>query len=349
MSLDPAEAPNASAREEVQRINLALEMGDNVMLYLDDIQHCNPELLQRFIPLCDATRRIEGVWKSQPRTYDLRGRKVAVVMVGNPYTESGQRFQIPDMLANRADVYDLGEIIGDSREAFELSYLENCMTSNTVLQPLARCSNQDQRALIDAASRNTTEGLQLESNLSPDQTSEMMSVLRKLHRVRDVVLTMNREYIRSAAQADDYRTEPPFKLQESYRNMNRIAEKIVPVMNDTELETLILSSYQQDAQTLSRDGESNMLKFRELLGIQSADERQRRESIKYTFAERSRLRGLSGEDSTAQVLSSLMGLRDGLESIRKALGDSVAAAYESQKKLPTPELPEQRVIVRQGA
>lgn len=66
------------AREEVQRINLALEMGDNVMLYLDDIQHCNAELLQKFIPLCDATRRIEGVWEGQPRTYDLRGRKVVV-------------------------------------------------------------------------------------------------------------------------------------------------------------------------------------------------------------------------------------------------------------------------------
>ncbi len=38
-SLDPAEAPNAAAREEIERLNLALEMGDNVMLYLDDIQH----------------------------------------------------------------------------------------------------------------------------------------------------------------------------------------------------------------------------------------------------------------------------------------------------------------------
>ncbi len=116
-SLDPAEAPNASAREEVNRINLALEMGDIVMLYLDDIQHCDPEHFRKFIPLCDATRKIEGVWNGQPKSYDLRGRKVAVVMAGNPYTESGQRFQIPDMLANRADVYNLGEIIGDSREA----------------------------------------------------------------------------------------------------------------------------------------------------------------------------------------------------------------------------------------
>ena len=43
-SLDPDAAPNSAAREELIRLNLALAMGDNVMLYLDDIQHCNPEL-----------------------------------------------------------------------------------------------------------------------------------------------------------------------------------------------------------------------------------------------------------------------------------------------------------------
>ena len=36
-------------------------MGDNVMIYLDDIQHCHPEFLQKFISLCDAQRKIEGV------------------------------------------------------------------------------------------------------------------------------------------------------------------------------------------------------------------------------------------------------------------------------------------------
>ena len=42
-SLDPDSAPNSGAREEVKKLNLSLEMGDNVMIYLDDIQHCNPE------------------------------------------------------------------------------------------------------------------------------------------------------------------------------------------------------------------------------------------------------------------------------------------------------------------
>ncbi|NEE47637.1 hypothetical protein G3M55_23890, partial [Streptomyces sp. SID8455] len=70
--------------------------------------HTSPELLQKFIPLCDATRRIEGVRDGEPRSYDLRGKRFAVCMAGNPYTESGEQFRIPDMLANRADVWNLG-------------------------------------------------------------------------------------------------------------------------------------------------------------------------------------------------------------------------------------------------
>lgn len=341
-SLDPSEATNASAREEVNRINMSLEMGDNTMLYLDDIQHCNVELLQKFIPLCDATRRIEGVWNGVSKTYDLRGRKFVVVMAGNPYTETGDRFQIPDMLANRADVYNLGEIIGNSAEAFEQSYLENCLTSNPTLQPLARCSNADQRKILAASRSNSMEGIELESNLSTDTINEMLVVLRKLQRVRDVVLTMNQAYIRSAAQSDDYRTEPLFKLQGSYRNMNRIAEKVVPVMNDMELERLIQSSYQQDAQTLSRDSESNLLKFAELLGTLTPAEQRRWNDIKKTFVEKSRLKGLSGEDSTAQFLSSLLGLKDGLESIRSVLDTAVTSKAAAEAELPR----DPRVIVQ---
>ncbi|MCA9192773.1 MAG: DNA repair ATPase [Planctomycetales bacterium] len=323
-SLDPAEATNAAAREEVQRINMALEMSDNVMLYLDDIQHCNPELLQKFIPLCDATRRIEGVWEGQPKSYDLRGKRIAVVMAGNPYTESGERFQIPDMLSNRADIYNLGEIIGESREAFELSYIENCLTSNPVLQPLARCSSHDQRAVIRAAERGSAAGIELESTLSPDQVSDCISVLQKLLTVRDVVLRVNRAYIRSAAQADAYRTEPPFKLQGSYRNMNRIAERVVPVMNSNELLGLVIANYEQDAQTLTRDGESNLLKFKELIDRLTKEETERWEQIKFAYVESVRLQGISGEDSTAQVLRTMAGLRDGLESIRRTLAQAIA-------------------------
>lgn len=328
-SLDPDEAPNAAAREEVQRLNLALEMGDNVMLYLDDIQHTHPELLQKFISLCDATRKIEGVRNGQTRTYDLRGRRVAVVMAGNPYTESGDRFQVPDMLSNRADVYNLGEIIGDSSEAFEMSYLENALTSNVVLAPLSTCPPEDARKIIQAAMRDSIDGMELESKLSMDQVREMFEVMRKLLRVRDVVLKVNRAYIRSAAQADAYRTEPPFKLQGSYRNMNRMAEKVASVMNDAELQSLIVSSYEQDAQTLTTDNEANVLKFKELMGILSAEEKKRWDAIKYAYLESVRMSGLDSDDHAGQLMRQLASMRDGLESIRQVISKAISVTDTS--------------------
>jgi len=327
-SLDPAEAPNAAAREEVERINLALEMGDNVMLYLDDIQHTHPELLQKFISLCDGTRRIEGVRAGKTKTYDLRGRRFAVIMAGNPYTESGDRFQIPDMLANRADVYNLGEIIGDASEPFEMSYLENCLTSNEFLAPLAAGDPDDARALIRSAQRDSLESLELKGNWSADQVRSMFEVLRKLIRVRDCVLKVNRAYIRSAAQADSYRTEPPFKLQGSYRNMNRMAEKVVPVMNDSELRSMIFSSYEQDAQTLTTDNEANLLKLKELLAELTPTERERWDAIKYAFVENVRMSGINTEDTSGQVLRQLASMRDGLESIRQVIARAIASQGE---------------------
>lgn len=331
-SLDPAEAPNAAAREEIERLNLALEMGDNVMLYLDDIQHTHPELLQKFISLCDATRKIEGVRNGRTRTYDLRGRRVAVVMAGNPYTESGDRFQIPDMLSNRADVYNLGEIIGDQADAFENSYLENCLTSNSTLAPLSSAPPQDARQIILAAKRDSIEGIDLQSGLPLDQVRDMFEVTRKLMRVRDVVLKVNRAYIRSAAQADAYRTEPPFKLQGSYRNMNRIAERVAPVMNDSELQTLIISNYEQDAQTLTTDNEANVLKFKELMGILNPEESQRWDAIKYAFVENVRMAGMNSEDQVGQVMRQLASMRDGLESIRQVIAKAIAVEDHSSEE-----------------
>ena len=49
------------------------------------------------------------------------------------------------------------------------------------------------------------------------------------------------------------------------------------------------------------------------------DEQRRWSSIKSTFSQKTRLKGLSGEDSTAQVLGSVMSLRDGLDAIQHAL------------------------------
>ncbi|HEX5199055.1 MAG TPA: DNA repair ATPase, partial [Actinoplanes sp.] len=225
-SLDPAAAPNATARQEVEKISFALEMGNNVLLYLDDIQHTSPELLQKFISLCDAQRQMEGIWDGSTKTYDLRGKRFAVCMAGNPYTESGQRFRIPDMLANRADVWNLGDVLSGKADLFEMSYLENALTSNPVLAPLATRSAADLPLLVRLASGDASvRPDRLSYAYSAAELDQVLSVLRKMRHVQRVVLRNNQAYIASAAQDDSSRTEPPFRLQGSYRNMNKLAER----------------------------------------------------------------------------------------------------------------------------
>ncbi len=322
-SLDPSEAPNATAKEELEKLNLSLEMGDNVMIYLDDIQHCNPEFLQKFISLCDAQRKIEGVWRGRTRTYDLRGKKVCVVMAGNPYTESGEKFQIPDMLANRADTYNLGDIIGDQSEAFEMSYIENSLTSNAVLARVASRASKDIYSILRLANSGDREGIELEGNYSTEELNEIVSVLKKMLVVRDVILRVNAEYIASAAQADDYRTEPPFKLQGSYRNMNKLAEKVLPIMNDEELRSMILAHYEGESQTLTTGAEANMLKFREMFDFATEEELARWKDIKDTFCRNQKFRGMDSSDSMTQAVTMLGDLGDGITRLREDIGSGL--------------------------
>ncbi|MDX1907869.1 MAG: DNA repair ATPase [Bacteroidia bacterium] len=311
-SLDPAAAPNAAAREELERLNLAWEIGDNVMLYLDDIQHCNPEFLQKFISLCDAQRKIEGVYRGVSRTYDLRGRRFAVVMAGNPYTESGEAFSIPDMLANRADTYNLGDILGNTRDLFGLSYLENAITSNPVLQPLGSSPPEDLQTLFRIAATGNREGVQWVSNIGESEVNEAVTVLQKLARIRDVVMLVNQAYIQSAAQAEAYRTEPRFLMQGSYRNMNKMAEKVLAAMNDTELDTLILSHYTSESQTLTRDAEANLLKCKMICGYATPEDEARWQQILETF----RRNHLLSADRMGQIVQQLGLLAENLAGIR---------------------------------
>nr|BFE47596.1 DNA repair ATPase [Saccharothrix mutabilis subsp. capreolus] len=292
-SVDPADAPNATARQEVEKISFALEAGNNVLLYLDDIQHTSPELLQKFISLCDAQRRMEGVWDGRTRTYDLRGKRFAVCMAGNPYTESGQRFRIPDMLANRADVWNLGDVLSGREDLFALSYIENALTSNAVLAPLSTRDRGDVDLLVRMARGEEVRSDQLGHPYTAVELEQVLSVLRKLLRVQEVVLANNQAYIASAAQSDASRVEPPFQLQGSYRNMNKLAEKVVPVMNDAELMAVIDDHYLGEAQTLTSGAEANLLKLAELRGTLTAEQARRWAEVKSAYL---RARALGGAD-----------------------------------------------------
>ncbi|WP_344259809.1 DNA repair ATPase [Streptomyces sodiiphilus] len=288
-SLDPAAAPDAAARREIEKLNFGLEMGNNVFLYIDDIQHTSPELLQRFIPLCDAQRRIDGVRAADgvPATYDLRGKRFAICMAGNPFTESGTRFRVPDMLANRADVWNLGDVLSGREELFALSHIENALTSNPVLAPLAARERGDIDLLVRLARGDeSVTADRLSHPYTPADLEQILSVLRKLLHVQRVTLTVNAAYIASATQDDAHRTEPPFLLQGSYRNTNKLAERIVPVMNDEELEALIDDHYLAEAQTLTTGAEANLLKLAELRGRMSPEQAERWEHIKAAFRSR---------------------------------------------------------------
>ncbi|MEU7863744.1 DNA repair ATPase [Nonomuraea sp. NPDC049141] len=301
-SLDPAEAPDATARQEVEKISFALETGNNTLLYLDDIQHTSPELLQKFISLCDAQRRIEGVWNGRTRTYDLRGKRFAVCMAGNPYTESGRRFRIPDMLANRADVWNLGDVLSGKEELFALSYIDNALTSNPVLAPLSARDRADVELLVRLARGDqTARPDQLRHPYAKTELDQILSVLRKLVRVQEVVLANNQAYIASAGQSDAARTEPPFRLQGSYRNMNKLAERIVPAMNDAELEAVIDDHYLGEAQTLTSDAEANLLKLAELRGRLTPEQAARWRDIKAAYLRAEALGGAEDDPMTRAV------------------------------------------------
>ncbi len=316
-SVDPAQAPDATARQELEKLNLALEMGNGVMLYVDDIQHTHPEFLQKFISLCDGTRRIEGVWRGRTRTYDMRGKKFCVVMAGNPYTESGEVFRIPDMLANRADIYNLGDVLGGMEDTFLLSYIENCLTSNPVLAPLATRDMADLYVLIDRAMGKEVSTNALSHAYSAAEINEIVATLQKLIAVRDVVYRVNQAYIASAAQADKYRTEPAFKLQGSYRNMGKLAEKISPVMNDAELQQLISDHYLGEAQLLTQGAEENLLKLKELRGLLGDEDAARWAQIKRDFL-REKSMGGDETDVGGRVVAQLADIAGGLQAMEKA-------------------------------
>ena len=323
-SLDPNEAKSSTARQEVEKINLAFEMGNNVMLYLDDIQHTNTELLQKFISLCDGQRRVEGVWKGKTRTYDLRGKKFCVVMAGNPYTESGARFQIPDMLANRADTYNLGDILGGQEELFASSYIENALTSNPVLAPLATREPADVQKLVRMARGEDIPLTELSHGYSAAEVEEILAVLRRLSKVQGVLLKVNQEYIRSASQEDAYRVEPPFKLQGSYRNMNKLTEKVVAAMNDEELEQLIDDHYASESQTLTTGAEQNLLKLAAIRDRMTDEERARFKEIKDAYVRTGR-GGKKGDDPVARVTGALSGVDEQLQRIREVISHATIA------------------------
>ncbi|WP_312313390.1 DNA repair ATPase [Empedobacter brevis] len=315
-SIDPIEAKTSGEREELKKINLAFEMADNVMLYLDDIQHLSAEFLQKFISLADGQRKIDGIFDGESKTYDLRGKRFCIVMAGNPYTESGSKFQIPDMLANRADVYNLGDVIGDTEALFNLSLIENATGDNPYLDRIASKSLADFYKLVNFVTDHQEQIPDLEVNYLKQEVDDFIAVLKHIIKIRNIVVKVNQNYISSAAMQDDYRTEPPFKMQGSYRNMSKLVSKVVPMMNEKEINEIVLAHYESESQTLTADTESNLLRLKEIAGLITSDEKERWETIKTTFIKKNKHGGLGKDD---KVFAQLTEFNENLEGIIQAI------------------------------
>ena len=284
-SLDPSEASDLTSKREIEKINNAFEMGNNVMLYLDDIQHTNPELLQKFISLCDATRTVDGVIDGQQQTFNLKGKKFSIIMSGNPYTESGDVFKVPDMLANRADVYNLGDMLSDQEDYFNMSYLENSLTSNDLLRPLAFRELNDFYEIVDYSLGRKPNLSGVKYNYNSSEINDIVSMVKSMIKIQKIVSDVNKNYIKSSIIADEFRTEPPFKLQGSYRNMNKMVSKLFVGITDGELDDLIVDHYNSESQTLTNQAEENILKFREITGRLSDLDSDRLNEIRKNFTD----------------------------------------------------------------
>jgi hypothetical protein len=322
-SLDPAQAKHRGAEEELTRLNLGLAMGNNVMLYLDDIQHLGAEFLQKFISLSDGTRRIDAIIDGKAQTLDLRGKRFALVMAGNPYTESGEVFRIPDMLANRADVYNLGDVLSGREALFADSYLENCLSANPITASLGTLDHKDKLACIRIASGQ-------EATLPNDVSLESIEVLKRMVATRNVLSKVNAAYVASAAQDDAFRTEPPFKLQGSYRNMVKLTAQLSALMTDRELDQLIRDHYRGEAQTLGARAEENLLKLAMLIGQASDEENARWENLVENFRVIQKQGGKNSDGST-KIASLLADIAVQLESQLRQAGQSSQSALDQSK------------------
>ncbi len=98
--------------------------------------------------------------------------------------------------------------------------------------------------------------------------------------------------------------------------MNKIAERVVSAMNEEELFTQVLGSYENDCQTLTTGAESNILKWKELVDRISDDELERYEEIKKLY---NKGKLAKGDDKLGQAVVVLSDMTDNLGMIKDIL------------------------------
>jgi hypothetical protein len=112
---------------------------------------------------------------------------------------------------------------------------------------------------------------------------------------------------------------PPFRLQGSYRNMNQLAERIVPVMNDEEFEGVIDDHYLGEAQTLTTGAEANLLKLAELRGRLAPEQAAGWTEVKAAYL-RERALGGAEDDPMTRAVGAVGLLADRVAGVEEAIG-----------------------------
>jgi len=193
-----------------------------------------------------------------------------------------------------------------------------------VLAPLAVREMADVYKLIDLSKGKDIATTDLSHQYSGAEVSEISQIFKKMFVIQNVVLKINMQYIESAAQDDKYRNEPAFKLQGSYRNMNKMTEKISSVMNENELMQMIQDHYLGEAQLLTTGAESNLLKLAELRGNMTEASGIRWNQIKKDFL---RNKSLGGDDSDvgAKVIVQLADLVEGIDKLSNVATESTSS------------------------
>jgi len=211
----------------------------------------------------------------------------------------------------------LGDTLSGREHEFSLSFIENSLTSNSYIAPLATRDMDDLYKLVKIADGDPVATTELKHGYSQAEINEIVAVIQRIRKIQETVLKANEQYIASAAQDDKYRTAPPFKLQGSYRNMNKMVEKIVPVMTDEEVEQLIVDHYLGEAQTLTIGAEENLLKLAELRDNQTSEQAVRWQQIKEDFVRHQNLG--DNDNPIATIASQISLLQKGLSKIGQAL------------------------------
>jgi hypothetical protein len=112
--------------------------------------------------------------------------------------------------------------------------------------------------------------------------------------------------------------------------MNKMAEKVSSVMNQSELMQLIEDHYQGESQLLTNGTEENLLKLAELRGNMSDEQKARWAQIKDDF---SRAKAMGGEDAdgSVKIANQMIDLVDQIKSIKSSIEDSSGATQQRLK------------------